>query len=210
MSTKRSFTVAFKLEVISYAEGTSNRKASLYYNIHRRRVQEWRKQKKELKNIRDNRDLNIEKVRVLAGRGRKVTHPILEKELLEYVKKRREEKGTLTTAMIIKEGKGLGEAMDVRDMKFSRGWAERFKQRNNLVKRARTQIAQKLPEDMPVIIKNFLKMSREKTYSIEKKIFCLLMKRQCGSICHKIQQLISKVLVKYQLGPQAMKNYDLQ
>lgn len=33
----------------------------------------------------------------------------------------------------------------------------------------RTQLAQKLPEDMPLIVKNFFQTSREKTRNIKKK-----------------------------------------
>ncbi|CAG8799531.1 21531_t:CDS:1, partial [Gigaspora rosea] len=107
MGTKRSFTVMFKLEVISYAKNTLNRKASLYYNVNRRRIQEWRKQKEEFEKIKNSKGLNIEQVRVLEGRGRKAAQPTLEKELLEYIKKRREEKGVVTTSLIIKKAKAL-------------------------------------------------------------------------------------------------------
>ncbi|CAG8774628.1 6828_t:CDS:2, partial [Ambispora leptoticha] len=44
--------------------------------------------------------------------------------------------------------------------KFSRGWLERFKRRHKLVERVRTQLAQKVPEDTPLIVKNFLQTSR--------------------------------------------------
>ena len=141
----------------------------MYYNVHKRRVQEWRKQKEEFEKIKNSKGLNIEQVRVLEGRGRKVAQPTLEKELLEYIKKRREEKSVVTTSIIIKKAKALGEVMNIKNTKFLHGWAECFKQRHKLVKCARTQIAQKIPEDMPLIIKDFLKTSREKTYTIEKK-----------------------------------------
>ncbi|CAG8738282.1 12276_t:CDS:2, partial [Gigaspora rosea] len=92
MSTKRSYTVAFKLEVISYVETISNRGTALYYKIDRKRVQEWHKQKKELENIKENKHLNVNQVRVLKGRGQKVIHPALKEELLKFIKERREEK----------------------------------------------------------------------------------------------------------------------
>ncbi|CAG8629803.1 10037_t:CDS:1, partial [Gigaspora rosea] len=89
---KRSYTVSFKLEVVSYAESTSNRHASLFYNIDRRRVQEWKKQKLELETVRDNKNQNINQVRALEGRGQKAKYPTLEKELLDYIKQKRDEK----------------------------------------------------------------------------------------------------------------------
>ncbi|CAG8456259.1 23334_t:CDS:2, partial [Gigaspora rosea] len=80
---KRSYTIAFKLEVIAYAEGTSNRHAAVFYNIDRKRVQEWRKKKTKLEN-----KTNKDQARVLEGRGRKAMYPALEKELLDYIKKK--------------------------------------------------------------------------------------------------------------------------
>ncbi|CAG8499227.1 16495_t:CDS:2 [Gigaspora rosea] len=105
--TKRSYTIAFKLEVIKYAEDTSNHRASSYFKIDRRHVQEWQKQKKDFEAIRNNKELNISQVRTLEGRRCKVTYPILEKKLLEFIKKKREEKGVVTTSMIIKKAKEL-------------------------------------------------------------------------------------------------------
>ncbi|CAG8617307.1 16709_t:CDS:2, partial [Gigaspora rosea] len=60
----RSFTVVFKLEVISYAEETSNCKASLFYKVDRR-----------------------QQVQVLEDHSKKAAYPILEKELVEFIKK---------------------------------------------------------------------------------------------------------------------------
>src|SRR5271155_3834512 len=154
--TKRSYTIIFKLDVISYTEKTSNRRASIYYKVDRKRVQEWRKQKESFETIKNDKDLITNQIRVLNGRGRKAALPMLEKELLEYIKRRREEKGTVTTSMIIKKAKDLGKDQDLKGIKFSRGWAERFKQRHKLVKCIRTQVVQKIPEDMPLRIRNFL------------------------------------------------------
>jgi len=83
-TSKRSYTVAFKLDAISYAEATSNRKAALFYKVDRKRVQEWRKDKEKFEAVRNDKDSNINQVRVLAGRGRKAKYPELEKELLGY------------------------------------------------------------------------------------------------------------------------------
>ena len=169
MGNKRGYTISFKLEVISYAEQTSNRKASLFHKVDRKRVQEWRKQKKELEAVKNDQNLNINKVRVLAGRGRKAKYPTVKKELLDYIRKKREERMVVSTSMIHKKAKELGNTLNIQDAKFSCGWVERFKRRHKLVERVRTQLAQKLPEDLPLIVKNFLQISREKTKNIEKK-----------------------------------------
>lgn len=166
---KRSYTISFKLEVISYAESTSNRNASIYYKIDRKRVQEWRKQKSELEAIKNNPNLNSDHVRVLEGRGRKAMYPMLEEELIKFIKNMREEGNAITTFIIEKKAKELGKSLASDNFKASHGWIERFKHRHNLVQRVRTQVAQKLPEDMPSTVKDFLQYSREKTKNIEKK-----------------------------------------
>ncbi|CAG8790819.1 3852_t:CDS:1, partial [Gigaspora rosea] len=60
----RSYTIAFKLEVIKYAEDSSNHRAAKFYNVDRKRVQEWRKQKEKLEPVK-----NKVQVRALKGRG---------------------------------------------------------------------------------------------------------------------------------------------
>ncbi|CAG8715024.1 1484_t:CDS:2 [Dentiscutata erythropus] len=95
------------------------------------------------KTLKPLKTININQVRVLEGRGRKVTYPILEKELLKFIKKRREERGAVTTSMIIKKAKELGKVLDAKDLKFSR--------------------------DIPIVVRNFLQSSREKIYNIDKK-----------------------------------------
>ncbi|CAG8773192.1 9122_t:CDS:2, partial [Acaulospora morrowiae] len=160
----RSYTIAFKLEVIGYAENTSNRHASRFYNVDRKRVQEWRKKKTEFEIIK-----NKGQARVLKGRGRKAMYPTLEEELLDYIRKKREEKNAVTTSMIKKKAKELSKTFNIEDAQFSHGWIVRFKNRHNLVERTRTQIAQKFPEDIPLVVRNFLKKTREKTINIEKK-----------------------------------------
>ena len=169
MGNKRSYTISFKLDVISYAEKTSNRKASLFYQVDRKRVQEWRKQKKELEVVKNDHNSSIDKVRALPGRGSKAKYPTVEKELLDYVKKKREERMSVTTSMIRRKAKELGETLNIQGAKFSSGWVERFMRRNKLVERVRTQYAQKLPEDTPLVVKEFLQTAREKTKDIEKK-----------------------------------------
>ncbi|CAG8764427.1 3170_t:CDS:2, partial [Gigaspora rosea] len=62
---------------------------------------------KRVEKIKNGKGLNIEQVRVLEGCGRKAAQPTLEKELLEYIKKRREEKGVVTISLIIKKAKAL-------------------------------------------------------------------------------------------------------
>ena len=44
---------------------------------------------------------------------------MLEEELLEYIKRSQEKKGTVMTSMIIKKAKNLGKDQDLKGIKFS-------------------------------------------------------------------------------------------
>src|SRR6185295_17837666 len=94
--------------------------------------------------------------------------PELEQELLNFIKKMREEKNCVTAFMIQEKAKELGKVFGLENFKASHGWAERFKNRNNLVLRSRTQVSQKFPEDKSTIIKDFLNSAQEKIKNINK------------------------------------------
>ena len=71
MDTKRekfrsSYTASFKLKVVKFAEENNKMKASKQFGVHRKRVQEWCKQKEELQKVPRN-------AKVLKGRGRKIS-----------------------------------------------------------------------------------------------------------------------------------------
>ena len=46
--SRRSYTVYFKLQVISYAEENGNHAAAKKFDVHRHRVQEWRQMKENI------------------------------------------------------------------------------------------------------------------------------------------------------------------
>ncbi|CAG8784304.1 18847_t:CDS:2, partial [Dentiscutata erythropus] len=149
-------------------------------------VQEWRQQKLELEAIKNNQNLNINQVRVLDGHGRKAKYPDLEKELVDYIKKKREEKIPVTTHMIEKKAKELKKSLNI-EAKCSRGWIKCFRKRHNLVERARTQTAQKFPEDMPLVISRFLQISHKATKNIEKNLSSFLTKHRSDLTCPEVQ-----------------------
>ena len=72
--------------------------------------------------------------------------------------------------MIRKKAKELGKAPGIENAQFLRRWVVHFKSQHNLVERAHTQISQKFPKDMPLVVRNFLKKVHEKTVNIEKNI----------------------------------------
>ncbi|CAG8674133.1 7418_t:CDS:2, partial [Dentiscutata erythropus] len=96
-------------------------------------------------------------------------YPTVEKELLNYVQIKWAERMTVTASMIGRKVRKLGKTLDIQDAKFSSGWVKHFMRQNKLVERVRTQHVQKLPEDIPLVVKEFLQTSHEKTKDIEKK-----------------------------------------
>ncbi|CAG8739164.1 9232_t:CDS:2 [Dentiscutata erythropus] len=146
-SSKQSYIIAFKLDVILYAENTSNHKASLFYKVAWKCVQEWRKQKNEFKAIRNDQSININQVHALSSH----------------------EKNAITTFIIEHKAKEFGKDLNLEDAKFSRSWVECFKRRYKLVNAPEHKSYKSFPEDMPLVVKDFLKISREKTVNIEKK-----------------------------------------
>ncbi|CAG8484745.1 9885_t:CDS:2 [Dentiscutata erythropus] len=168
-SSKRSYTIVFKLDIILYAENTSNYKALLFYKVAQKCIQKWKKQKNKFEAIRNDQSININQVHALSGRGRKAKYPELEEKLLAYVQNKQQEKNTVTTSMIERKAKEFGKNLNLEDTKFSRSWVEHFKKQHKLVEHTRTQVTQKLPEDMPLVIKDFLKILYKKTVNIEKK-----------------------------------------
>lgn len=66
---RKSYTCHFKLKVVNFAEQSSNTKAAEEFDVHRRRVQEWRMQKNKL--IEQISDAKGDTKR-LSGGGRKV------------------------------------------------------------------------------------------------------------------------------------------
>ncbi|CAG8572353.1 19881_t:CDS:2 [Dentiscutata erythropus] len=73
----------------------------------------------------------------------------MEKELLAYVQQKWKEINAVTSSMIRRKAKELGKALNIENSKFSR-------------------------EDMPLIVRNFLQIAREKTANIEKKFILFI------------------------------------
>ncbi|CAG8742217.1 13468_t:CDS:2, partial [Dentiscutata erythropus] len=80
-------------------------------------------------------------------------YPGLEKELVDYIKKKKEEKLAVTTSMIRKKTKELGKTLDIRDAKFSliRDFLEVLYEKTNIIEKQFIIFFDKTPMwfDMP-------------------------------------------------------------
>ena len=145
---KGSYTASFKLKVVQYAEDTNKSAASKLFGVHRKRVQEWCKQKDQLKQLKSN-------ARSLPGRGRKVSYPDIEKRLLTWMTDIREAGGRVTGKGLKRECLRLHRLYGNQSFKASAGWYRGFKKRNNIVMRRTTHISQKPKEVTDDLILRF-------------------------------------------------------
>lgn len=159
----RSFTAAFKLQVIEYAEEHGKREAGRKYDVDEKRVRYWIKQKDALAATNRSRK---------AFCGKKCKYPQLESELLKYVTDTRRDGYAVSTDMIRVKALNIARHMEIPQTQFkaSRGWATWFMNRNQLSIRRRTTICQKLPrkyEDHVIKFHRFVNaLGREHEYDL--------------------------------------------
>lgn len=133
-----SYTFAFKLKVVAFAESHNNSEAAKTFSVHRKRVIEWRGQKELLQ----SKDGLLSRKR-LAGSGRKVHYPDIEEELLQWLKRRREAGARVTGTGLKKECLRLHHLKGQQNFKASCGWLRKFLRRHNLSFRRATHVGQK-------------------------------------------------------------------
>ena len=140
-----SYTTAFKLKAVEFAEEKGNRAAEREFSVSEKVIRDWRKQKEVL--------LKLPKTK-RACRGREAFYPRMEKELAEWVINQRIS-GRIVTILHIRL-----QALKMRPdsfFKVSNGWTHRFMQRHGLCIRQKTKIAQKLPNHLEEKITEFHK-----------------------------------------------------
>jgi len=81
--TKRSFTASFKLKVVEVAEQKGKHLAAKAFNVDRRRVQEWCRDKTRLQDAPKSGKRK-------SGGGRPLRYPDIDLSLMRWLKERRE------------------------------------------------------------------------------------------------------------------------
>ncbi|KFM63136.1 hypothetical protein X975_20270, partial [Stegodyphus mimosarum] len=90
MKLRRSFTAEFKLKVVEKAEKDGNREAGRYFEVDKKAVKSWRKQKDVLKSMGRKR----------SNRHEKVKRTALEENLLRWVLDERNAGRSISTVKI--------------------------------------------------------------------------------------------------------------
>lgn len=148
MSSRASYTSAFKLKVISHAANTSNRAAAKHFSINEKQIREWKKNQVSLQKLPSTKR---------ADRGQLCKWPELERELNKWVLSQRSSGYIVTRGLIrLKSIQWAEKNKNIsKNFKATASWCNRFMKRNNLTLRQKTKIAQKLPSDLEDKIQQF-------------------------------------------------------
>lgn len=153
-SERRHFSVMFKLKVIKHFEESGSITATAKaFNVDRKSVRSWSKDKESLNSISNRR--------VRCGRTTAISKckwPILEEKLTRWIEDRRKTGACLSSKSIIAKAHQLqieDNSLE-RDFRGSTGWFRRFIKRNNFSLRRISTSGRNLPENCVQIINQFL------------------------------------------------------
>ena len=145
------YSHAQKAKVAKYARFHGVRAASRHFGIHHNNAQRWLSEDLDTVKVTKRSKRKNKK-----GQGRKITYPQhIEDELMKWILEKREiQNVSVSTGAIRMKALSLIKPI-IPSFKASEGWARGFLQRNNLVLRAKTSIAQMLPADLEEKIARF-------------------------------------------------------
>lgn len=130
---RASYTAAYKLQVIEVAETKGNRAAAREFKISETNVRLWRKTKDVIKCQR--------KTAKAPGRGSKVHHPELEKQLIQYIHERAAQGHTVSMVEIRLKALHLTKDLGPNSsFKASTNWCYFFMKRHGLPIRRRKSV----------------------------------------------------------------------
>ena len=135
-----SYSIAFKIEVVNYAEKHGSRAAERRFGSPQteKMIREWRKQRKDL---------------IKADKSKKTScscapkRPKLEEYVKNWIIDHRKKGTAVSTKIILIEARRLAIEMSITDFSGTTSLCERFMRRNGLCMRTKTTIVQKLPHE---------------------------------------------------------------
>jgi len=135
-----SYSIAFKIEVMNYAEKHGNRAAERRFGSPptEKMIRNWRKQRKDLIKA----DKSKETLRSWAPKW-----PKLEEYVKNWIIDHRKNRIDVSTKMILIEARRLAIEMSITDFAVTTSWCERFLRRNGLCRRTKTTTGQKRKKD---------------------------------------------------------------
>lgn len=152
MSQKRkrnSYDVRYKLEVIEFAQQSSNCAAERKYGVSEKMVRDWRSKEEKIRNASSK---SVKKLRTVLS-----PYDDLEMKLKDWIIELRSNGYIVTRPTVRLRALQLAKDFGHPEFKASAGWCTRFFNRNGLTLRQRTHIAQKLPKDIETKVTSFQK-----------------------------------------------------
>ena len=124
---KASYSSEYKLKAVAFAEMSTNRAAAREFNVHEKRIREWRKNKEVLLN-------SPKDCRRLKGAGRKpLLNEKLERSLLDWILLMAKERNLVTKNDVQRKAIELSlETGSEAKFAASSGWIDGFLKRHNL------------------------------------------------------------------------------
>ena len=143
----QTYSLELKREAIKYAEMHGNRPASRLFRVDEKRIREWRSKKTEIETLVAT--TNGKQRKKLAGGGRKPMSTKLEEHLLEWITSRYSQGLQVSCKLIMKKAETIfrdikgSNNVDNENFKASKGWLNRFAERNNLSLRKQNSFPKK-------------------------------------------------------------------
>lgn len=134
----KSYTAAFKLQVILKAETIGNRAAGREFGVDERCVRRWRSEKPSLEEMPKTKR---------ARRSGSAHWPQLERSLKTWILEQREKGLSVSTVRMRLQAKNIAADMGISPFNGTANWCFRFMARHHLSVRQRTTVGQSLPED---------------------------------------------------------------
>ncbi len=129
-----------KQKVADYARMHGVRPAAAHFGMHRKNIQRWLRERIE--------EVKGKKRKNRKGQGRKISYPReVDENILGWFLEKRDLQLAVSTEMLKQHARAVVSQVNPA-FKASDGWAQKFMRRHNLVLRARTSMAQKLPGDL--------------------------------------------------------------
>ena len=132
------YSIAFKIEVVNYAEKHGNRAAERRFSspLTETMIREWKKQRKDI--------IKADKSKItLSSYAPK--WPKLEEYVKNWIIDHRKNGTAVSTKIILIEARRLAIEMSITDFAGTTSSGKRFMRRNDLCMSTKTTIAQKLP-----------------------------------------------------------------
>lgn len=136
---RKSYSAAYKLQVVKYAAENGNRPAERKFGVNEKLVRDWRKAKDALKAMKKTKKAN---------RGLKPRWPQLEEQVHKWVLEQRSAGRGLTKEQLRLHAKVVATAMNISDFAGGPSWCNRFMQRHRLTMRAGTSATKGLPAEL--------------------------------------------------------------